>query len=187
MQAWRIPEVITIKVALAPAAQKVEGEQSPPPHLEGEKKTFAVLETISLSSLRRALRREFRVSDVVVSALLPRGRSGTLESRILRRSRDLETAIMHWKTKRALTALLLLSTRVVALFRGLSFFFPYPGGPSNQYLHLVVMKKPSEKPAAPSLSDSASALPASCVARPIQSPYILIVFWAVEGLTVTFL
>ena len=72
-----------------------------PSALDGssEKKTFAVLETISLSSLRRALRREFRVSDVVVSALLP-SKSGAMESRQLRRSRDLETAIIHWKTKR---------------------------------------------------------------------------------------
>lgn len=106
MQAWRIPEVLIIKVGLA--TNKSEGadlSSTPPtgsPISDSEKKTFAVLETISFSSLRRALRREFKLSDVAVNVLLP-SKSGTLESRLLRRSRDLENAIIHWKTKRTLS------------------------------------------------------------------------------------
>eukprot|EP01102_Stenamoeba_stenopodia_P008171 TRINITY_DN2329_c0_g1_i1.p1 TRINITY_DN2329_c0_g1~~TRINITY_DN2329_c0_g1_i1.p1 ORF type:complete len:1416 (-),score=301.38 TRINITY_DN2329_c0_g1_i1:218-4465(-) len=82
MRQWTIAEVLDLEV-------QIEGEQ--------KKSHFKILDTISLTPLTKALRQEFDFPDVEIFFVRP----GTNNHQPIKKNRDLETAIVSFKSKRS--------------------------------------------------------------------------------------
>jgi Ca2+-binding EF-hand superfamily protein len=108
LHAWPFAESLAIEVRFAGTVLRGrEDELAEPPTGPPQVRRFAALDSISLSQLRRALRREFGLSgDLVIrfepaAAAAAEAAAGSLTSgRHLRRSKDLQAAIVRWRNRR---------------------------------------------------------------------------------------